>query len=244
MIMYLSGLLSLKNVDELDLSEVNVLQAFPYMKKNSHEYIPRCKNFLMDSGAFTMMNSKSAKKKFNIKDYVKKYGSYIKEHDVENFIELDIDGVYGTDVYIDTLHELQDITGKNPIKVFHTWRGLDYYKELTKKEKIICIGGLVVGQIKQSDYELFTNLINIAHENGCKVHGLGVTDSVLLRRYNFDSVDSSRFTGTQRYGEFYKFDGHSILALRVKGEFTFKGDECDRWSLNNWLDYSKYLEQY
>ena len=33
MIMYLSGLLSLKNVDELDLSEVNVLQAFPYMKK-------------------------------------------------------------------------------------------------------------------------------------------------------------------------------------------------------------------
>lgn len=59
MIMYLSGLLSLKNIDELDLSEVNVLQAFPYMKKNSHEYISKCKNFLMDSGAFTMMNSKS-----------------------------------------------------------------------------------------------------------------------------------------------------------------------------------------
>ena len=243
MILYLSGLFTIKDVDKIDLSSLNVLQAFPYMKKDSHLYVDKCKNFLMDSGAFTMMNSKN-KKNFDIKDYVKKYGNYIKEHNINNFIELDIDGVYGTSVYVDCLHELQDITGKNPIKVFHTWRGLEYFKELTKKEKMICIGGLVVKQIKQSDYEIFTSLINIAHENGCKVHGLGLTDSRMLRKYDFDSVDSSRFTGTSRFGEFYKFDGHGIIALRSKSDFTFKGNECDRWSLNNWFDYSKYLEQY
>ena len=76
MILYLSGLLSENNnfLDKLKLSEISTLQAFPYMNANKVEYIKKFKNFILDSGAFTMMNK-------NNKKFIEKYLiKYIKEY--------------------------------------------------------------------------------------------------------------------------------------------------------------------
>lgn len=240
--LYLSGLLSDKNIlSQVNLGDLNVLQAFPYMKNDSHIYINQCRNFLLDSGAFTMMNKKN-NKNFNIVEYTKKYAEYIKKYNVKDFIELDIDGVYGIQTYKDCLHQLQDITGKNPIKVFHTWRGLDYYKELVKKENRICIGGIAIKHIKESDYDMFLPLIKIAHDNNCKVHGLGLTGSANLRKYNFDSIDSSRYTMAGRCAQVQRFDGHSIIAKDIcSSDHTFDTSVILNYDLLSWKKYSEYL---
>lgn len=120
MILYFSGLLSESTsfLDKLNMKELSVLQAFPYMNESKIKYIYESKNFLLDSGAFTVMNSKN--KNFDYKKYTEKYGKFIKDNKINDFFELDIDGVFGYEVYQDCLHRLEDITGNKPIPVWHT----------------------------------------------------------------------------------------------------------------------------
>lgn len=233
----------------VNISEMNILQTFARaetrMKKNLEKQ-KEFKNYMLDSGAFTMMNSKS-KQKFEIMDYAEKYAKFIKENDINQFIELDIDGVYGINIYKDCLHLIQDITGKNPIKVFHMWRGKEYFEELVKKENIIAISRIASGgessKLKESDYVLLNDLIQLAHENNCKVHGLGITGSGELRKYNFDSVDSSSWSNGMRAGTLCKFDGHSINTYRSSGNYKLDGKIYGINGLVEWKKYSDYLLQ-
>lgn len=245
MILYLSGLLSESNdfLDKLDLSKISTLQAFPYMSNNKIDYINKFNNFILDSGAFTMMNKNN--KNFDITEYVKKYGKFVKDNDIDNFFELDVDGVYGFDVYKDCLYRLQDISGKDPIRVYHTWRGLDYFDEVTKNKDIIAIGGIAVKQIRSKDYDMFIKLINNAHKNNCKIHGLGLTSSSNLRRFNFDSVDSSRWIMARRFARCQRFDGHSINSVGIcESGTSYKDENIMLHNFKYWVEYSKYLEQF
>jgi len=187
-----------------------------------------------------MMSSKNSQK-FEIMEYTEKYANFIKENDIKDFIELDVDGVYGIQIYKDCLHKLQDITGKNPIKVFHMWRGKEYFLELVKKEKRIAIGGIAIKYLKEQDYILLNDLIQIAHDNNCKVHGLGMTGSVNLRKYNFDSVDSSSWNIGARSGTFCRFDGHSINNYKNPGNYQLDGKIYAVNGLVEWKKYSDYL---
>lgn len=227
----------------VNISEMNILQTFcraeTRMKKNLEKQ-KEFKNYLLDSGAFSMMSSKNSQK-FEIMEYTEKYANFIKENDIKDFIELDIDGVYGINIYKDCLHKLQDITGKNPIKVFHMWRGREYFQELVKKENRIAIGGIAIKYLKEQDYILLNDLIQIAHDNNCKVHGLGMTGSANLRKYNFDSVDSSSWNMGIRSGTFCRFDGHSINNYKNPGEYQLDGKIYAVNGLVEWKKYSDYL---
>jgi len=164
------------------------------------KYIPfytMCKSFLMDSGAFTVMNSKKSKNSFEPMEFTKKYAQHIKENNVQNFLELDIDGVFGFEVYRDCLHCLQDITGRDPIPVYHKWRGVEYYKELVKKYDYIAIGDVSIGAGSRELYKYFPWFLNEAHKNNCKVHGLAFTSLPDLQFMPFDSVDSSSWKVAQ-----------------------------------------------
>lgn len=227
----------------IDISKISILQTFARaetrMKKNI-EKAKYFKNFLLDSGAFSMMSSQNHKT-FDISEHTKKYAEFIKENDIKDFIELDVDGVFGIDVYKDCLHQLQDITGKNPIKVFHMWRGLDYYKELVKKEQKIAIGGIAIKFIKESDFNMFNELIEIAHKNNCKVHGLGLTSASNLRKYNFDSIDSSSWTCGARSGSFRRFNGHEVNSYKTPDSYKLDSNIYMLNSLQEWSKFSDYI---
>ena len=247
MILYFSGLFSESSsfIEKLQLNELSVLQAFPYMTNKCLKYIHGVKNFLLDSGAFTVMNSKGKKNDFDVMEYTKKYGAFVKENNIDDFFELDVDGVFGFQIYKDSLHLLQDITGKDPIRVFHTWRGLEYYKELTRQKDKIAIGGMAIKQIKSVDYDIFIDLLKIAHENNCKVHGLGMTGSANLRRYNFDSIDSSRWIMARRFAQCQRFDGHGMNATDIcEKNSSYKDEHIMLYNFEYWKQYSKYLEQF
>lgn len=201
------------------LKDSHILASFAYHKDKHEEYYPYCKSLLVDSGAFTFMvkSIKSGGKfNFDIKSYCKKYAEFVKKNNVENFIELDIEGAYGFETYEYCLKMLQDITGKEPIYVFHKWRGLDYFKELVKKKDYICLGDVDVTTRNGAQEKYFSWFVDEAHKNNCRVHGLAFTQIDKLRHIPFDSVDSSSWTTGARFASPSRFDGHTILRYDCK----------------------------
>ncbi len=237
-----------KPVEEIiNLSELHILQSFVYAKEEHAERYKDCKSFMMDSGAFTLMMSKKNVKNFDIKEFAVRYANFIKKWNVNDFVELDVDGIFGVDVYKDILHMVQDITGKDPIRVFHGWRGKEYFEELIKIKDKICLGGIAVGKARRNSLDYFQWFLDRAHENDCKVHGLAVTSPKLLRKYNFDSVDSSSWSFSLRSGTLYRFDGCNVKSYagsencpagqRIDTSF------CGIQGLKAWAEYCKYLDK-
>ena len=251
--LYLSGVIEkMKDksvgIDKvIDLSQYHILQSFAYAKEKDAEYYPQCKSFMMDSGAFTLMMSKSKSKNFDIKKFTTNYGNFIKKNNIDNFVELDVDGIYGVDTYVDMLHLLQDITGKDPVRVFHGWRGKDYFKELVKQKERICLGGVAVGKARARSLDYFQWFLDEAHRNYCKVHGLAITSDKLIRKYNFDSVDSSTWSFSIRGGWIYRFDGSGLSTY--EGSSGCTGNErisnafCMQYALKEWGKLSQYVDK-
>jgi hypothetical protein len=254
--LYLSGVIECKNdfkekgglIDFVEFNKLHILQTFYDVKNGDEFYFDKCADFLMDSGAFSVMNSKAQRSKFNPLEYAKKYGEFVRKHNVDQFIELDIDGVFGIDVYKDCLHCLQDTSGKDPLRVFHMWRGKEYFQELTKAKDRICIGGIAIKHIKESDYVMFDWMLEEAHKNHCKVHGLGMGTAKNIRRYDFDSTDSASWLTSMQFGHMYRFNGHELCKY-PGSEGCKEGEHLTRkfsaWrALKEWAEYSKYLDAF
>lgn len=97
--LYLSG--TIKNDEYNQMEEQGILfllQTFYEMKSWKEEKIKRtlncCDTFMLDSGAFTFMNSG---KKVHWKTYVDEYIEFINKYDIQHFIELDLYGVIGVE---------------------------------------------------------------------------------------------------------------------------------------------------
>lgn len=242
-----NGAIKINVEDVINLNNLHILQSFAYAKEEHIEKYKLCKNFLLDSGAFSAMNSKTFKN-INIKDYCVQYAEFIKKNNINEFIELDVDGVFGIDVYKDCLHRLQDITGKDPLRVFHVWRGIDYFNELVKQKKRICIGGIAIRLIQPKDYNMFTHLLDIAHKNNCEVHGLGIGSSSVICKYNFDSVDSASWTTSIRNGHLFKFNGHELLkyagSVGCPNNTHIDTNYVGILALKEWAKYSHYLDTF
>lgn len=222
-----------------------VLFSFAYKKNYTERLIPYCKDLLLDSGAFTIMMKKNVKNTFNPIDYCRKYAEFIKNNKIDKFMELDIESVFGFEVYKDCLHCLQDITGKDPIYVFHKWRGLNYFKELVKQKNYIALGDVSVGSGSREIYKFFPWFINEAHKNNCKVHGLAFTALNDLNYMNFDSIDSSSWTAGARFARISRFDGHSIQCYncrRTEFKTLPSSIDCKRHDLPEWKKLSQYFD--
>ena len=72
-------------------------------------YLNSCEEFLLDSGAFTFMNSG---KKVNWKGYIDSYVEFINKYDIKQFIELDLDHVVGVEETIRIRQYIEEKTGK------------------------------------------------------------------------------------------------------------------------------------
>lgn len=166
-----------------------ILESFYSIKEWQIPYIKECKMFLLDSGAFTFMNSNKGKIDFN--QYLKDYINFINKYDIKYFFELDIDSIVGHEKVKEMRAVLEKGTGKKCIPVWHKSRGLEEWRKLTKEYDYVAIGGIVTKEIKRKEYKYFSPMLSIAKENGCKVHGLGFTNLKALKRYHFYSVDST-----------------------------------------------------
>lgn len=236
-----------EQIDEI-FTQNHILASFAYYKPNHDRLYEKPKSVMLDSGAFTVMSKSMTGKSlstFNPMEYCKKYAEFIRRMHIDFFIELDIEAVYGFDVYKDCLHQLQDITGKDPIYVYHKWRGLKYYKMLVQKHKYIALGDVDNIGHNNAQEQFFPWFVEEAHKNGCRVHGLAFTRMDKLGSIPFDSVDSSTWTAAARFAEIPRFNGHHLNKYRFTRTDTMQIKNCvvsKLYSLSEWSKLARYFE--
>lgn len=232
-------------------NQKNEFKKIPYLLESYYSIkdwqIPIFKKadlFLLDSGAFTFMNS--FKGSVNWDKYVEDYANFINKYDIKYFFELDIDVLVGIKEVERLRNKLEKLTRKKCIPVWHKSRGLEYWKKIVREYDYVAIGGIVIKEIKPKEYKIFTPLLKIAKDNNCKVHGLGFTGMKYLKKYHFYSVDSTSWTAGSRFGLIYKFNNrieqiNKPKNKRIKKE---KEEECKINNLKEWIKFQEYANKY
>lgn len=220
-----------------------LLESYAYFDERQKKQIEKSKLFLLDSGAFTFMNSqKDGKVDFD--SYITRYAKFIIENDIRYFFELDIDSIVGYEKVKEYRRILERKTGRRCIPVWHKSRGLDDFIKTAKAYDYMAIGGIVTKEIKRSEYDMFIPLLKIAKRYGCKVHGLGFTNTKLLHKYKFYSVDSTSWVGAARFGCMFRFNGKSIEAVRNRGKRVGDYKTADKHNIREWLKFQHYADCY
>ena len=241
--LFLAGLESIYSCLRNETKNVKyVLQSFYYVVPWEIPYIQQHWNqVLVDSGAFTFMNSCKGNVDFN--GYIDKYIKFINENDIKYFFELDIDSVVGYQEVLRIRNKIEQQTMKKCIPVWHKSRGKEEFKRMCNEYDYVAIGGLVTKEIKPREYQYLKWFTDYAHQHNCKIHGLGFTGQKAIN-YGFDSVDSTSWKTASRFGTLYKFDGEKIIDISIKSS-RMKQEKYVQGEKNNlyeWIKYQKYLD--
>lgn len=198
---------------------------------------------MLDSGAFTFF---SAGGDVNWNDYIKQYAAFINRNRVKNYFELDIDKLIGYEKVLYYRAKLEDMTGKPCIPVWHKSRGKDEFIKMCEQYDYVSIGGIVSKEITQKEYKYFPHFISTAHKHGAKIHGLGFTNVQGLRRFRFDSVDSTSWLGGGRFGTVFKFDGQTMTThiKKAQGQRIADYKAATIHNFKEWKKFAEYAEKY
>lgn len=232
---------------ESSIQGVFILESFYACRKNPNfpKLLPLMGDFLLDSGAFTFMQG-THKEAINWDRYIEEYAEFINRYNVQKFFELDIDSVVGLNEVERLRKRLEQLTGKQPIPVWHKGRGKDYFIGMAGDYPYVAIGGIVSKEIPINLYEkMFPWFIRTAHEKGAKIHGLGYTRSEGLKYYHFDSVDSTAWLYGNRGGYLYKFNPHNGNFDKIKTPTGKRlvSTEAAKYNFNEWVKFQTYAEK-
>lgn len=250
--LYLAGTDSRKEyllTDTNRLRDINILESFYYLQKNPEfmKLVPQLGSFLLDSGAFTFMSG-SHKGAISWDKYVEDYAAFINRYDVKLFFELDIDSLVGLSEVERLRSKLEVLTGKKPIPVWHKTRGKDYFIKMCREYPYVAVGGIVTKEIPREIYEkAFPWFIKTAHENDAKIHGLGYTSVANLKKYRFDSVDSTAWLYGNRGGYLYKFNPKTGLIDKIESGMVasrLKNREGAVHNFNEWVKFGIYANRH
>ena len=224
-------------------SSVYMLESFFYADEWVEKHIPLFKDFLLDSGAFTFFSAKNVKN-INWEEYIDRYADFINKNKVDLFFELDIDKIVGYENVLKFRDILERKTGKQCIPVWHRSRGRDEFLRMCDEYSYVAVGGVVSKEIKQNEYKIFKYLISEAHKRGAKIHGLGFTNLEGIKKYHFDSVDSTAWTTGNRFGAIYKFNGETLIKYQKQDGQRLA--DSKKVALNNfleWVKFQKYADE-
>lgn len=221
-----------------------ILESFYYADKDEiQKLMPYFGDFLLDSGAFTFMSNTKTHVDWN--DYLERYADFINTYNIDKFFELDIDSVVGYENVLRLRKKLEALTNKQCIPVWHTTRGKREFLKMCDEYPYVAIGGIVSKEIKPSQYQYFPYFINEAHKRGAKIHGLGFTNLTGLKKYHFDSVDSTAWTAGNRFGCVYRFNGETMVKSNKPLGSRVPKEKVRELAVNNfveWCKFQKYAE--
>lgn len=231
----------IKEVADMNLRPY-ILESFYEVRndKKAVDMLPYYGDYLLDSGAYTFMNSGGHE---DWEAYIERYADFVVKNNIQKFFELDIDSIVGYDKVKEFRYRLERLTNRACIPVWHKSRGLEDFFRVSEEYSYIGIGDIAIGHIKVDDYKYFPYLIREAHRRGCKVHGLGITGMTAIRRYHFDTVDSTAWTTGNRFGGVYIFDGRTMKKIMpVKGQRMANPRELAIHNFLEWVKFQKYAE--
>lgn len=219
-----------------------VLESFISFDKRQKRQIENADMFMLDSGAFTFMN-RSGNGRVDFDEYLRKYIRFINEYGIRYFFELDLDSIIGYEEVKRYRRILERETGRKCIPVWHCSRGIDEYRRMCAEYNYAAIGGIVTKEIAPSQYGAFDPLLKIARASGCKMHGLGFTNTERLHDYRFDSVDSTSWLSGGRFGTAYHFNGRKMQQYKKQGaRVAVHYKILDRHNLREWMKFQKYAD--
>jgi hypothetical protein len=219
-----------------------ILESYYYTDEDTERLIPYFGDFLLDSGAFTFMQG-SHGKPINWDEYVERYAAFINRNKVKKYFELDIDSIVGYEEVKRLRTRLERLAGVPCIPVWHKSRGKDEFLKMCDEYGYVAIGGIVSKEIKKQDYWAFPYFIKEAHRRGAKIHGLGFTNLEGMRKYHFDSVDSTSWTIGNRFGKVYKFNGHTMIHFdKPKGARLSDSRAVALNNFTEWVKFQKWAE--
>ena len=228
--------------------EVYVLESYYSLQDWQKPLINRFKSFLLDSGAFTFLNSVKSRGNADFERYSDMYADFILENKVRNYFELDIDGIVGLKEVERLRNRIESRVGWQSIPVWHKNRGKEYFLSMCKDYRYISIGGIVTKEIPVQTYEkLFSWFINTAHKYGTKIHGLGYTKLKELTKYHFDSVDSTTWTMGSRFGQIMEFKNgtiikHNSVESGIKKRAIKSVNKATLHNFMEWIKFQKYAD--
>ena len=220
-----------------------ILESFYYADETTEKLLPYFGDFLLDSGAFTFMQS--SKTHVVWEDYLERYADFINRNKIEKFFELDIDSVVGYPKVLEYRRRLEKLTGRQVIPVWHISRGIDEFYKMCDEYSYVALGGIVGekrGGAKYKQYHAaFPHFISEAHKRKAKIHGLGYTDLKGLTVNHFDSVDSTAWTTGNRFGYVYQFTGSTMIKHDVpKGKRLADSRKIAEINYLEWLKFQKW----
>lgn len=219
-----------------------ILESFYYADETTEKLLPYFGDFLLDSGAFTFMQS--SKNHCDWNEYIERYANFINRNNIDKFFELDIDGVVGYKRVLEYRDKLEKLTNKKSIPVWHKSRGFDEFKKMCDEYNYVAVGGIVAKEIKPEQYSAFPILINEAHKRKAKIHGLGFTALQYLPKYHFDSVDSTAWTTGNRFGHIYQFNGKTMIKHDCpKGKRLADSRKVAEINYLEWIKFQRYAEK-
>lgn len=197
--------------------------------------------------SYEMISSDDALKSINILEsyyYLRNNEDFMKL--VQYFGSFLLDSVVGLAEVERLRYKLETLTGKKPIPVWHKNRGKEYFIRMCEEYPYVAIGGIVTKEIPRKIYKkAFPWFIKTAHEHKCKIHGLGYTTIANLKKYHFDSVDSTAWLHGNRGGYLYKFNPKTGLMEKMsKDSCRLKSREGDVNNFNEWVKFGKYAEKF
>lgn len=228
-------------------ANTHILESYYYVRKNP--YFPHLVRFgadiMIDSGAFSVLDSGMRVNSWDA--YIEEYATFIKQYNIQKFIELDIESVVGMREMERLRDKLELLTNKQCIPVWHKWRGVDYFKMMCDRWRYVCFGGLMSDGVSRQNLEkVFPWFIAQAHKRGTKIHCLGYSPVDLVRKpFRFDSVDSSSWVAGNRFGHIYAFNESTGIMEKFdkkKGQ-RVRHKEAAEHNLREWLKYQSYLDK-
>ena len=178
------------------------LVSYYYLSSKTEEYYNvianKSKLIMVDSGAHSFQKGKVVE----WEKYTRNYAEWIKKHDnkkILGYFEMDVDNIIGYKKVL-YLHKILDSVSDKIIPVWHKNRGIKNYINMCKaySGKIIAITGFKNEDIKDEQYSKF---LNIAWDNGCRLHCLGMTRKKILDSVPFDFTDSASWIAPDTFGK-------------------------------------------
>lgn len=242
----LSDLRRAARFNTINFGDTAILDSFFYVQNktmNMEYLLPRCRSFMLDSGAFTFLKGK--KEAVDWDAYLNKYANFINRLNIKLFFELDIDSIVGIERVEQMRDRLESLTGKKPIPVWHKNRGKQYFIDMCQAYPYVALGGIAIKEFPLRKFErFFPWFIYQAHKCGTKIHGLGYTSIQGLRKYHFDSVDSSSWITSTKVGQATVFipsqGGMSTATPPVNKKM--RTYECEAHNLCEWMKFSSYAK--
>ena len=222
------------------------LNSFIYIQKQDKEeleYISSYKDFILDSGIFTYL---IGTKKNDIKweNYVDVYADFVREHNIRQYMEVDVDAMIGLKETEKLTTRLNRRVGWNCIPIWHKNRGYDKWIEICKENNYVAFGSFITEALDKSKFGIIARFIEDAEKNGSKVHGLGFTQFDWLKRLHFYSVDSSSWTSGVRFGTISLFKNDRIVGTKKPENMRFKDYKLvAKHNFEQWLRFSAYAEK-